>query len=74
MSRVALIRYVPASSPELWRARAERPPLEPEHVEEVWDAELVDELPPPASLATPALATYLRAGRRMRPALVDVHA
>jgi hypothetical protein len=74
MSRVALIRHVPASSPELWRARTDRPALEPEHVEEVWDAELVDELPSPGWLAAPALTTYLQAGRRMRPALVDVHA
>jgi hypothetical protein len=74
MSRVALIRHVAAGSPERLREPAGSASVEPEHVEEVWDAELVSELPSPGWLAVPALTTYLRAGRRMPPPLVDVHA
>jgi hypothetical protein len=74
MSRVALIRHAGAGSPERWRAPAARASSEPEHIEEVWDAELVSELPSPGWLAVPALTTYLRAGYRKPPPLVDVHA
>jgi hypothetical protein len=74
MSRVALIRHVAASSPAHWRAPADGPAVEPEHVEEVWDAELVSELPSPGWLAVPAHTTYLRAGYRTPPPRIDVHA
>ena len=74
MSGVALIRHVAAGSPEHSRESARSESVEPEPVEEVWDAELVSELPSPGWLAVPALTTYLRAGYRMPPPLVDVHA
>jgi hypothetical protein len=74
MSGVALIRHVAAGSPERSRESARSASVEPEPVEEVWDAELVSELPSPGWLAVPALTTYLRAGYRMPPPLVDVHA
>jgi hypothetical protein len=74
MSRVALIRHAGAGSPERWRASEAKSSAEPEQVEEVWDAELVSELPAPGWLAVPALTTYLRAGYRKPPQLVDVHA
>ena len=74
MSGVALIRHVAAGSPERSRESVRSASVEPEPVEEVWDAELVSELPSPGWLAVPALTTYLRAGYRMPPPLVDGHA
>ena len=74
MSRVALIRHVAAGSPERVREPVRSASVEPEHVEEVWDAELVSELPSPGWLAVPALTTYLRAGYRVPPPFVDVYA
>ena len=74
MSRISLVRHVPAPLPVRQHVRGERPPVEPEHVEEVWDAELVGELPSPGWLAAPALASYLRAGTRMPAPRVDVFA
>jgi hypothetical protein len=74
MSRVSLVRHVPAPLPARQHARDQRPPLEPEHVEEVWDAELVGDLPSPGWLAVPALATYLRAGAPTPASRIDVFA
>lgn len=74
MSRISLVRHVPAPLPVRQHVRSERPPVEPEHVEEVWDAELVGELPSPGWLALPALATYQRAGAHMPAARIDVFA
>ena len=71
MSRISLVRHVPAPLPVRQHVRGERPP---EHVEEVWDAELVGELPSPGWLAVPALATYLRAGAHMPAPRIDVFA
>jgi hypothetical protein len=74
MSGVALIRHEAAGSPERLREPAGSTSVDPEQVEEVWDAELVSEFPSPGWLAVPALTTYLRAGYRKPPPLVDVHA
>jgi hypothetical protein len=74
MSQVALIRHAGATSPARYQASGDSASVEPEHVEEVWDAELVSDLPSPGWLAVPALTTYLRAGYRTPPPLVDVHA
>jgi hypothetical protein len=60
------------SSPARWHAPSQA--REPEQVEEVWDAELVDELPAPGWLAVPALSAYGRAGFAMPPPLVDLRA
>jgi hypothetical protein len=51
-----------------------RPRAEPEHVEEVWDAELFGELALPGWLAAPALTTYTRAGFSAPPPRIDVRA
>ena len=74
MPGVALVRRVSAPLPARLSVRADAPSSEPEHVEEVWDAELVGELPPPGWLAVPALATYRRAGARMPVPRIDVFA
>jgi hypothetical protein len=50
-------------------------PLEPEHVEEVWDAELVyEELPAPAFASGGALSAYGWAGTALPARRIDVHA
>ena len=74
MSRISLVRHVPAPLPARQHVRDERPPLEPEHVEEVWDAELVGELPLPGWLAVPALSSYARAGFARPAPRIDVFA
>jgi hypothetical protein len=74
MSGIALVRHVSAPLPAREHVRADAPPLEPEYVEEVWDAELVGELPPPGWLAVPALSTYARAGHPMPLSRIDVRA
>ena len=55
MPGIALVRHTATPLPARGHARPEAPPVKPEHVEEVWDAELVGELPPPGWLAVPAL-------------------
>jgi hypothetical protein len=72
MPGIALVRHVAAAHPARAYARPETPPVEPEHVEEVWDAELVSELAPPGWLAVPALTTYARAGRPMPLPRIDL--
>jgi hypothetical protein len=74
MSGVALVRHVTAPYSSRAYARPESPPLEAEHVEEVWDAELVGEFPRPGWLAAPALSTYTRAGHLMPAPRIDVRA
>lgn len=74
MPGIALVRQTAAPFPAGLHARPEAPPVEPEHVEEVWDAELVGELPPHGWLAVPALASYARAGFSMPPPRIDVRA
>jgi hypothetical protein len=74
MSSIARIPRVAETVPEHWFARAGDRPTEPEHVEEVWDAELVGDLPQPGWLAVPALTTYLRAGTSAPAPLVDLRA
>jgi hypothetical protein len=74
MPGISLVRHVSAASPARQHVRPETPPLEPEHVEEVWDAELVGELPPPGWLAVPACSSYLRAGVSMPLPRIDVFA
>jgi len=74
MSGIALVRHVSAPLPAREHVWADAPPLEPEHVEEVWDAELVGELSPPGWLAVPALSSYARAGHAMPLPRIDVRA
>ena len=74
MPGIALVRHTATPLPARAHARPEAPPLEPEHVEEVWDAELVGELPPPGWLALPALSSYARAGFALPAARIDVRA
>jgi hypothetical protein len=74
MPGIALVRQVTAAYPARRDAPYERPPLEAEHVEEVWDAELVGELPPPGWLAVPALSAYTRAGFAGSAPRIDVFA
>jgi hypothetical protein len=74
MPGIALVRSTATPLPARQQARREVPPVEPEHIEEVWDAELVSELPPPGWLAVPALSTYLRAGHRAPAPRIDVFA
>jgi hypothetical protein len=62
MTGIALVRRVPSPFPARQHVPFEAPRAAPEHVEEVWDAELVGDLPSPGWLALPALATYARAG------------
>ena len=54
MPGIALVRHATAAYPARRDVPFERPAAEAEHVEEVWDAELVGELPPPGWLAVPA--------------------
>ena len=74
MPGIALVRHVSAAYPARRDAPFERPPLEAEQVEEVWDAELVGELPPPGWLAVPAASAYTRAGFAVPPPRVDLFA
>jgi hypothetical protein len=74
MPGIALVRHVSAPLPAREHARADAPPREPEYVEEVWDAELVGELPRPGWLAVPALSSYARAGQATALPRIDVRA
>jgi hypothetical protein len=74
VSSVARIPRIARSEPDHRFARADAPAHEPEHVEEVWDAELVGDLPRAGWLAVPALTTYLRAGTTAPAPLVDLRA
>jgi hypothetical protein len=74
MSAIALVRHVSAPLPAGQHVRSDRPRVEPEQVEEVWDAELVDELAPPAWLGQPAVSSYLRAGTHAPVPRIDVFA
>jgi hypothetical protein len=74
MSGIALVRHVSAPLAAREHARPDARPLETEHVEEVWDAELVGELAAPGWLAVPALSTYARAGHATRLSRIDVRA
>jgi hypothetical protein len=74
MPGIALVRHVSAPLPARAHVRAETPRAEPEQVEEVWDAELVSDLPPSGWLAGSACATYQRAGYAMPRPLVDLRA
>jgi hypothetical protein len=72
------IPQISASLPARWQAPAgarPAPPLEPEHVEEVWDAELVyDELPARPFVSGSALSAYGWAGTSVPASLVDLRA
>jgi hypothetical protein len=74
MPGIALVLHVSAAHPARAYTPPRTPPVEPEHVEEVWDAELVSELAAPGWLAAPALTTYTRAGFAMPPPRIDVRA
>jgi hypothetical protein len=74
MPGIALVRHVSAPLPARRDVRAERPSVEPEHVEEVWDAELVGELPPPGWRALPAVESYAHAGFARPAPRIDVYA
>jgi hypothetical protein len=74
MPGIALVHYTATPLPARGQVRPEAPPVEPEYVEEVWDAELVGELPRPGWLALPALSSYARAGVSMPPPRIDVRA
>ncbi len=77
MAGTAHIPQISASLPARWQAPAgsRSMPLEPEHVEEVWDAELVyDELPARALASGSALSTYGWAGTVAPAPLVDLRA
>jgi hypothetical protein len=74
MPGIALARRVSSPPPARQHVVADAPRLEPEHVEEVWDAELVGDLPSPGWLAVPALATYGRAGFATVASRIDLRA
>jgi len=74
MPGLALVRYCSAPHPAGRPVRAEAPPVEPEHVEEVWDAELVGDSATPAWLAGPACSSYLGCGIRATARRIDVYA
>lgn len=74
MTGIALVRRVTPSYPARAHTPQDEPRLEPEHVEEVWDAELVGDLPSPGWLAVPALEAYARAGFAATPRRVDLRA
>jgi hypothetical protein len=74
MPGLSLVRHVAAAHPARASMTPRRPRAEPEHVEEVWDAELVGELALPGWLAAPALTTYTRAGFSAPPPRIDVRA
>jgi hypothetical protein len=74
MTGIALVRRVPSPFPARQHVPFEAPRTAPEHVEEVWDAELVGELAAPGWLAVPALSTYARAGHAMPLSRIDVRA
>ena len=74
MTGIALVRRVPSPFPARQHVPFEAPRTAPEHVEEVWDAELVSDLPSPGWLAVPALATYGRAGFAACAPRVDLRA
>jgi hypothetical protein len=74
VSSIARIPRIARSVPDQRFARTDAPANEPEHVEEVWDAELVGDLPRSGWLAVPALTTYLRAGYTPPAPLVDLRA
>jgi hypothetical protein len=72
MPGISLVRHASAAHPVRAHTPPRTPPVEPEHVEEVWDAELVSELAAPGWLAAPALTTYTRAGFSLPPSRIDV--
>ena len=74
MPGLALVRLASTLHPARQQVRAEAPRVEPEHVEEVWDAELVGDAATPAWLAGPACSSYLRSGLRAAPRRIDVYA
>jgi hypothetical protein len=74
MPGLALVRHVPAPYPVRDRVPAGTPPVEPEQVEEVWDAELVGDASTPGWLAAPAAASYLLCGLSAAPRRVDMYA
>jgi hypothetical protein len=74
MTGISLVRRVSSPLPVHQHVRAEEPRQEPEHVEEVWDAELVSDLPSPGWLALPALASYGRAGYAAVAPRIDLRA
>ncbi len=74
MPGITLVRQISAPQSARDYVRPERPPLEPEHVEEVWDAELVGELPLLGWLAAPAFSAYARAGHSTPLSRIDVRA
>jgi hypothetical protein len=76
MPATSRIPHIATSLPTRWFTPAESrsAPREPEHVEEVWDAELVDDLPAPGWVPSSALSTYGRAGHAMPAPLIDFRA
>jgi hypothetical protein len=74
MPGISLVRHVSPANPARASTPPRTPPGETEHVEEVWDAELVSELAVPGWLAAPALTTYARAGFAAAPPRIDVRA
>jgi hypothetical protein len=74
MPGLALIRHASAPYPVRERTLADPPHVEPEQVEEVWDAELVGDPSTPGWLAAPAAASYLVCGLGAAPRRIDVYA
>jgi hypothetical protein len=74
MTGIALVRRATPPHPARAHAPRDEPRLEPEHVEEVWDAELVGDLPSPGWIAVPALASYQVAGFASVASRIDLRA
>ncbi|MEO9176057.1 MAG: hypothetical protein ABI317_11150 [Gaiellales bacterium] len=76
MAASTRIPHVITSLPTRWFAPTEprSAPRAAQPVEEIWDAELVDDLPAPGWVPASALSTYGRAGYAMPAQLVDLRA
>jgi hypothetical protein len=76
MASSSRIPYLSNALPTRWFTPTEPRSAPAAHapVEEIWDAELVDDLPAPGWVPASALSTYGRAGYAMPAPLVDLRA